>query len=474
MANSSKRNKRTDNSSGTKDVLASSTGYRTLLDDNNIQLVQNGKLNPIIVRFELNRYIDHCVATGISSKAEIIKTLGVNHKSYRNFMNTEFYKDSWSAVKNNTYTEGIKLLLDSGFLHDDLVTIINEDVNTNIPPPQKKIKTDDTGNITHIQHSSYTGTDNRSFLIPQILAVEGVPDDCPVFDSCPQLVVKINQFLRRSGISKAALLAALGNINHKSLNEFLTSKQQERFRNVSYRASYIFFEKLRILEGQPKSQDRLKNELMYPDGFPTKPKGPENSPVAAAASKTPKKSITETFQESMGGIHSLISRIYAVEGVPSDGPIYDTCPEIATKIHKFLLRDGVTKNLFCTALGNINHRSLRQFLDGEGQDRCGNITYRCAYVFFEKLRILEGKPKSEARLKNEQDFPEGFSIKAKRSVSAKILPVGENEHDPYSFLGVINDCQPPPEPGETHQILLNCNGAEDDEYEKMVTNRIEI
>ena len=59
---------------------------------------------------------------------------------------------------------------------------------------------------------------------------------------------------------------------------------------------------------------------------------------------------------------------------------------------------------------NINNNSLGRFLSGKKQDQCGNVTYRAAYVFFEKLRTLEGQKKSAARLKNEREHPTGVSF----------------------------------------------------------------
>ncbi len=87
--------------------------------------------------------------------------------------------------------------------------------------------------------------------------------------------------------------------------------------------------------------------------------------------------------------------------------VHDTCPEFAAGIKKFLQRDGVTKAMLLGALGNINHNSMGQFLSGMEQDRCGNVTYRSGYAFLEKLRILEGRLKSKARLRNEIENPDG-------------------------------------------------------------------
>ena len=77
---------------------------------------------------------------------------------------------------------------------------------------------------------------------------------------------------------------------------------------------------------------------------------------------------------------------------------------------RFLQRDGMTKANLLLALGNINNNSLSKFLAGKKQDQCGNIAYRAGYVFFEKLRILEGEKKSAARKKNEREHPQGVSL----------------------------------------------------------------
>jgi hypothetical protein len=51
---------------------------------------------------------------------------------------------------------------------------------------------------------------------------------------------------------------------------------------------------------------------------------------------------------------------------------------------------------------------------GKKQDQCGSITYRRAYDFFEKMRIMKGEPKSARRLKNEAEHPTGFSLEKER------------------------------------------------------------
>ena len=122
----------------------------------------------------------------------------------------------------------------------------------------------------------------------------------------------------------------------------------------------------------------------------------------------------------------LLSRIDAIEDLNTT-IVYDTCPEVAAGIKKFLKRDGVTKAMLLRALGNINHNSMGQFLGGKGQDRCGNVTYRAGYAFLEKLRILEGRLKSKARLRNEVEHPHGvrpssYVLRAIRRLFFSFLP----------------------------------------------------
>lgn len=131
----------------------------------------------------------------------------------------------------------------------------------------------------------------------------------------------------------------------------------------------------------------------------------------------------------------LINRILAVGGVP-DGIVYDTCPQVVAKIKEFLQRPGMTKALLCQAFGDINNNSMGKFLSGKKQDQCGNVTYREAYVFFEKLRILEGKKKSEARIKNENEHPSGVSKTFDRFVvSSHLFIVDTSTHIPPLIAG---------------------------------------
>jgi hypothetical protein len=75
----------------------------------------------------------------------------------------------------------------------------------------------------------------------------------------------------------------------------------------------------------------------------------------------------------------------------------------------------MTKAELCRALDHTNPGSLTKFLAGKQQDQAGNVTYKRAYKFLEQKRLLEGKKKSKARLKNETEQPPtGFRPQAPR------------------------------------------------------------
>ena len=64
----------------------------------------------------------------------------------------------------------------------------------------------------------------RQKLISRIDAVEGVNTTIKP-DTCPEVAAGIKKFLQRDGVTKAMLLGALGNINHNSMGQFLSSKE---------------------------------------------------------------------------------------------------------------------------------------------------------------------------------------------------------------------------------------------------------
>ena len=182
--------------------------------------------------------------------------------------------------------------------------------------------------------------------------------------------------------------------------------QIHHFSNGTYWAAARLLEQVKYDKEQAKklgkkSGSKRRSDAPETGGAKKMKAASSGQPVATTATKTKAQLESEARQ--------LIQRILDVEGVPAH-IVYDSCPQLVKKIKEFLARPGMTKKVFCGALDNLNNNSLGKFLAGKGQDQCGNVTYRAGYVFFEKLRILEGKPKSAARRKNETEHPEGFSL----------------------------------------------------------------
>ena len=184
---------------------------------------------------------------------------------------------------------------------------------------------------------------------------------------------------------------------------------------------------LRSAEGQlvivvshPKS-DPKENSVPVPNKSMSDSSGKRKAKGSSNGDSTKKAKPMSNKAKAKADAEELINRINAVEGVP-DNAVYDSCPQVKAKINAFLERDGMTKATLLRALGGLNSNSLSRFLAGKGQDQCASVCYKEAYVFFEKLRILEGKKKTAARLKNEAEHPSGFSHHKSRGGYWKYLP----------------------------------------------------
>jgi len=218
--------------------------------------------------------------------------MGVNSNTFRRFMDPKTYKDQWSAMQNGTYWAGARLLASA---EREGKEEIAKGRSGGGGGTAKKGKTmaaaaggggkrksdsvggavdvdddddDDTKTMTKKAKKGRTGNEMKreaEDLISRINAVEYVNGDV-VYDTCPEVVAGIKTFLQRDGMNKAMLLSALGGINQNSMARFMSGKKQDQCGNVTYGRAYAFLEKLRILEGAPKSKARLRNEVANPEG----------------------------------------------------------------------------------------------------------------------------------------------------------------------------------------------------------------
>jgi hypothetical protein len=138
--------------------------------------------------------------------------------------------------------------------------------------------------------------------------------------------------------------------------------------------------------------------------------------AAAAAETAPAAKKARTGGSGRGADALENVSLVAVEedSVGPDGvvEVYDTCDTVRRKIRAMLRRDGVTQAAFLRTIAaaaygansgrRIQSKSLSDFLKLKGplSGNC-NTCYYAAYVYFEKLRIKHGKPKSDDRLEME-------------------------------------------------------------------------
>jgi hypothetical protein len=109
--------------------------------------------------------------------------------------------------------------------------------------------------------------------------------------------------------------------------------------------------------------------------------------------------------EAVDDMKMDVSNIHLDGEEHKDVPVYDTCDEVRKKIRAFLCQDGVTQAVFLREIaktfGNgrkIQANMLNEFLGKKGPNS-GNLSsvFYASYVFFEKMRIRDGKPKTAFR-----------------------------------------------------------------------------
>ncbi len=149
-----------------------------------------------------------------------------------------------------------------------------------------------------------------------------------------------------------------------------------------------------------------------------------------AGLKMPRKSDTNKKQKtkdgSTGSRGAKAKPGDEVAGIHLDGeesqsvPIYDTCDEIRRKINAHLRKEDVIQASFLRALSaqfpnpkSLTSKQLTDFRSKKGPTAGNNSgIFYAAYVYFEKLRIKEGKKKSKLRGEMEEAWgDEGITLR---------------------------------------------------------------
>jgi hypothetical protein len=236
----------------------SSSGPHYWEDPDWVPRTSSGKqTTPNQIRSRLQRFMDK---SG-ESQAATSHRLGVSPSSFYKFMNPKTYKNQWSATGNGTYWAAARLL----------------EEESNKPKAPTKKRKDAPGDSP----TDYKKVAKFAFE-EHVLEISSLPFfwDGSVYDSCPELVKKTKAFIEKYGATKTCLCRALG-IQTVQLNKFLAAKQQDAAGTIAYPTMYLFFEKLRVLQGEAKSTARRLHEMESPTGFSLETPRPQWVVVAA-------------------------------------------------------------------------------------------------------------------------------------------------------------------------------------------------
>ena len=123
-----------------------------------------------------------------------------------------------------------------------------------------------------------------------------------------------------------------------------------------------------------------------------------------------------------------------LEGADDDSvPVYDTCDDIRRKIAAYLREPNVTQAGFLRELAKtfsdpsvkLQSKQLRDFQTKKGplEGQTSRVYYG-AYVFFEKQRLRQRKPKSKKREENEKVWAREGGIDTKRRQGSILCTAG--------------------------------------------------
>lgn len=122
----------------------------------------------------------------------------------------------------------------------------------------------------HLEREShYRSADTIKKLVEEGAAYPDYSE--AVFDDCDEVRRKIYVLAASKVMSKGRFARAI-KLNPKTVREYMARSGPNRgLKSNVFHRGYLYFEKLRLAVGEPKSKQRLDNELLYPAGIPHQP-----------------------------------------------------------------------------------------------------------------------------------------------------------------------------------------------------------
>jgi hypothetical protein len=213
--------------------------------------------------------------------------------------------------------------------------------------------------------------------------------------NCDQVRRQINTFIDNGGMKIGEFQKAIGTTSN-SYHRFMKQNGRDKGSMSSvYVEAWKFFKRRDMKKlPMPKKQKTVKVTEV------DKTKATTSNSTASQPKTTKQVSRIELDLEKIANIE--------LAGEDNDTvPIFDSCDEIRRKIGVYMRHDGVTQAGFVRALKSqfsdpeqkVMTNQLTRFRGHKGSEGgCSSPIFYGGYVFFEKLRLAEGKPKTKHRL----------------------------------------------------------------------------
>ncbi|KAI1452473.1 hypothetical protein F4805DRAFT_472400 [Annulohypoxylon moriforme] len=264
------------------------------------------------------------------------------------------------------------------------------------------------------------------------ISTEGMAYDM----TCNQVRSKINKLFEKGVMSKAEFCRTL-NCNQGAVNTFLskTGKMDGQYSNVYEKAWDWFMQRSLAGLKMPDVKKRRKTEAARAAAAPNTSGGGARPRGARKTAVLPPPAVD-------------ISNIHLPGEETNSVPVYDTCDEVRKKIAWHLDTPGLTAAQFCRdiyaqlsnpTIKSFQSKQLNDFCTKQGPNAgCRSKVFYAAYVYFEKIRIAEGKPKSEHRLNMEKIWAKdgGFDLEHDDTCGVWLGPGEEFDYDQYGQLKI--------------------------------------
>ncbi|KAG8672937.1 hypothetical protein FPOAC2_06356 [Fusarium poae] len=299
---------------------------------------------------------------------------------------------------NPSVTNAIKALTESIIRDKQLEAKAGASTKENVPsqPAQKAAPT--SGKKRKAETSLDDEIEEYTADLDNVICTDDFEND--PLPSCSSVRAKMKKLFDSGIMTKADFCRATG-ANSNSLNSFLKQKGPYGGSGSSvWRNAYNWFKQREVMGlkmPDPKKRRIAEAKKKGADGQTSKGESLAKSPT--------------TGLPDISGIHLPFEE-------EDDVPVYDDCDEIRRKINAHLRTTNVTQAQFCRDLyaqfktpkfKGIQSKQLSDFRSTKGSN-CGakSSVYYTAYVYFEKLRIAQGKPMSQHHALNMDLNPGGL------------------------------------------------------------------